>query len=65
MLVIWLAITFISFGLYAPRNGTVFTALLLASFSVAGALFLYLVVVGIPTWLPESTQQWLDEIVPD
>jgi uncharacterized protein (TIGR02611 family) len=31
---------------------------------VAGALFLYLVVFGIPTWLPDSTQRLLDEVVP-
>ncbi len=42
VLVVWLGIIFMSFGLYAPRNATVVGALLLASISVAGALFLIL-----------------------
>ncbi len=39
---IWLSIIFLSFGLYAPGNGTVLCALFLAALSVAGALFLVL-----------------------
>ena len=42
MVVVWLAIIFLSFGLYAPRNTTVLAALVLAAISVAGALFLIL-----------------------
>ena len=42
VVVIWLTIIFLSFGLYAPGNGTVFCALFLAAGSVAGALFLVL-----------------------
>ena len=42
VVVIWLGIIFLSFGIYAPRNGTVIASLLLASISVAGALFLIL-----------------------
>jgi len=42
VVVIWLTIIFLSFGLYAPRNSTVVTALFLAGFSVAGAIFLVL-----------------------
>jgi Protein of unknown function (DUF4239) len=38
----WLTITFLSFGLYAPKNFVVFTTLFLCALSVAGALFLVL-----------------------
>ncbi|MFT3883214.1 MAG: DUF4239 domain-containing protein [Gemmatales bacterium] len=38
----WLTITFLSFGLYAPRNSVVFATLFLCALSVAGALFLVL-----------------------
>jgi nitric oxide reductase large subunit len=38
----WLAIMFISVGLYAPPNITVIVALMLAAMSVAGAIFLIL-----------------------
>lgn len=36
----WLAVLFFSFGMFAPANGTVITALLVTALSVAGALFL-------------------------
>lgn len=42
MLVFWMAVLFASFGMFAPSNSTVIVALLLASFSVAGAIFLIL-----------------------
>lgn len=42
VLLFWLAVSFTSYGLFAPRNATVFTALLLCSVSVAAALFLVL-----------------------
>jgi hypothetical protein len=42
MLAFWLTIIFTSFGLFAPRHGIMITALLVCSFSVAGALFLIL-----------------------
>ena len=42
MLAFWLTIIFISFGLFAPRHGVMIAALLVCSFSVAGALFLIL-----------------------
>jgi hypothetical protein len=42
VVVIWLAIIFLSFGLFAPSNSTVIAALFLAAISVAGALFLIL-----------------------
>lgn len=38
----WLTITFLSFGLYAPKNGVVFATLFVCALSVAGALFLVL-----------------------
>lgn len=42
MLAFWMAVLFASFGMFAPSNSTVIVALLLASFSVAGAIFLIL-----------------------
>jgi len=42
IVVCWLAILFFSFGLFSPANGTVLVALMLAAFSVAGAIFLIL-----------------------
>jgi hypothetical protein len=42
ILVFWLTITFASFGLQAPRNGTVLAVLVVCALSVAGAVFLVL-----------------------
>ena len=42
VLVFWLAIIFASFGLFAPRNGTVVAAFFLCALSVSGAVFLIL-----------------------
>jgi hypothetical protein len=42
VLVSWLAIIFLTFGLYAPRNATVVTILIVCALSVAGAIFLIL-----------------------
>jgi len=42
VLVLWLAVLFISFGLLAPRNATVVVALLFCALSVAGSIFLIL-----------------------
>jgi len=42
VLVCWLTIIFASFGLYSPRNATVFFVLLICAISVAAALFLIL-----------------------
>jgi hypothetical protein len=42
ILVFWLVAIFISFGLFAPRNATVITALFVAGMSVSGAIFLIL-----------------------
>lgn len=40
VLLFWLTITFASFGLFAPRNTTVITVLLVCALSVGGAVFL-------------------------
>jgi len=42
VLISWLAIIFVSAGLFAPANATVIIALMLAALSVAGAIFLIL-----------------------
>ena len=40
VLVFWLTAIFVSFGLFAPRNGTVAVAFLVCAISVSGAIFL-------------------------
>lgn len=42
ILVFWLTAIFMSFGVYAPANGTVITSLLVAALSVSGAALLIL-----------------------
>jgi hypothetical protein len=42
VLVFWLALIFVSFGLFAPTNSTVIGVLLACALSVAGAIFLVL-----------------------
>lgn len=42
VVVSWLTLTFLSFGLFAPRNATVLVSLLAASLSVAAAVYLLL-----------------------
>ncbi|MFM0198962.1 hypothetical protein PQR53_03660 [Paraburkholderia fungorum] len=42
ILVSWLAILFGTFGLFAPRNGTTMTALVMCALSTSGAIFLIL-----------------------
>jgi hypothetical protein len=42
ILVFWFAIIFASFGLFAPRNASVTTALFAAALSVAGSIYLIL-----------------------
>lgn len=46
ILVFWLTLTFASFGLFAPRNTTVVTVLLVCALSVASAVFLVLELDG-------------------
>jgi hypothetical protein len=40
ILVFWLVVLFVGFGLFARLNGTVVAALLVGALSVAGAVFL-------------------------
>lgn len=42
VLVFWVAVIFASLGLFAPRNGTVYTIIFVSAFSVAAAIFLIL-----------------------
>ncbi len=42
VLIFWLTIIFIGFGLFAPRNKTVVVSLLVSALSVSGAIFLIL-----------------------
>jgi hypothetical protein len=42
VLVLWLTVIFISFGLLAPFNATVVSSLFVSALSVAGAIFLIL-----------------------
>jgi hypothetical protein len=42
ILVFWMAIVFLSVGLFAPPNATVIVTLMLAALSVSGAIFLIL-----------------------
>jgi len=46
ILLFWLTVTFASFGLFAPRNATAITLLLVCALSVAGAVFLVLELDG-------------------
>jgi hypothetical protein len=48
LLIFWLALLFASFGLFAPRNGTVVIALLMCALAIAGGLFMILE-LGTPT----------------
>ena len=42
VVVFWLTINFVSFGMFAPSNATVMTTLFVCAVSVAGAVFLIL-----------------------
>jgi hypothetical protein len=42
VLVLWLTVIFISFGLFAPFNATVVLSLFVSALSVSGAIFLIL-----------------------
>lgn len=42
ILVSWLTLLFITFGLYSPKNGTVFAALAIGAISVSASIFLVL-----------------------
>ena len=45
-LIFWVAVIFLSFGLFAPRNATVLAALLVCALSVSGSIFLLLELNG-------------------
>ncbi len=42
ILICWLTILFVSFGLFAPRNATVVTVLFVCACSMSAAIFLIL-----------------------
>jgi len=42
ILLLWLTLTFTSFGLFSPKNPTVLAVLLMCSLSIGSALFLVL-----------------------
>jgi hypothetical protein len=42
VLILWLTVIFISFGLFAPFNATVVSSLFVSALSVSGAIFLIL-----------------------
>jgi hypothetical protein len=42
VLLFWLTVLHVSFGLFAPRNGTVITVLFISALSVSGAIFIIL-----------------------
>jgi Protein of unknown function (DUF4239) len=46
VLVLWLTVIFVSFGLFAPFNATVVSSLLVSALSVSGAIFLILEMYG-------------------
>lgn len=46
LVICWLTLTFVSFGLYAPRNATVLAVFFMAAVSVAAAVFMILELDG-------------------
>jgi hypothetical protein len=42
VMVFWLTVIFVSFGLFAPRDATVIATLFVCALSVSGAIFLIL-----------------------
>jgi hypothetical protein len=42
ILIFWIAVTFVSFGMFSPRNGTVITVMFLCALSIGAAIFLVL-----------------------
>src|SRR2546426_11397766 len=47
VLIFWLAIIFISFGLFAPANTTVIVTMFVCALSISGAIFLILELDGV------------------
>ena len=70
ILVLWLTIIFVSFGLFAPFNGTVVSSLLVSALAVSGAIFLILEMyepyagliqissAPLPADLPDADELW-------
>jgi hypothetical protein len=57
ILLLWLTLTFTSFGLFAPNNGTVIAVLFVCALSIASALFLVLEMdAPFQGWLKVSAQ---------
>jgi hypothetical protein len=57
ILLLWLTLTFTSFGLFAPNNGTVIAVLFVCALSIASALFLVLEMDSpFQGWLKVSAQ---------
>jgi hypothetical protein len=42
VMIFWLVVVFVSFGLFAPRNATAIASLFAAALAVSGAIFLIL-----------------------
>jgi len=67
VLVFWVAVIFASLGLFAPRNGTVYTIIFVSALSVAAAIFLILEMdqpfEGLLQISSEPLRNALDEIV--
>src|SRR5215468_7568563 len=71
MLVFWLAIIFVSFGLFAPPNSTVLAVLFVCVLSVSGAIFLILELdrpfeglIRIPSRMQKNGVKGTDLLVP-
>ena len=56
LLIFWLTGLFISFGLFAPRNGTVLAVLLICALSVSSAIFLVLEMDRPLRWIHQGVQ---------
>ena len=57
VLVLWLTVIFISFGLFAPFNATVVSSLFVSALSVSGAIFLILEMYDSIHWSDCSFQR--------
>lgn len=64
VVVFWLTVNFISFGLFAPRNTTVAVTLFLCALSVAGAVFLILEMDHPFTGLIQISDTTLKDVLP-
>jgi hypothetical protein len=60
---LWLSVLFASFGLFSPRNATVFLLLVLSAFSVAGAVFVVLEMGNPLNGLVKVSSQPIDDFL--